>query len=108
MSYRGGELNKKVRIERFTTTKDPSGEDIKAWTTWKVRWMKVAPLTGSERYLAHQTQPELQYKVEMRYLDGMQAKDRLNYRGLLLDPINIIDREEGHTEMILMCKEWTA
>jgi hypothetical protein len=44
----------------------------------------------------------------MRYLDGMQAKDRLNYRGLLLDPINIVDHAEGHRAMTLMCKEWTT
>ena len=104
---RGGEHNKRVRIERITETRDPSGEPIETWTTWKVRWAKIAPLTGSERYLAHQTQPELQYKVEMRYVDGMMARDRLNYRGLLLDPISIMDRIEGHREMILMCKEWT-
>ncbi len=106
MTVRGGETNKRVRVERYTTTRDASGEEIESWSTWKVRWASIDPLSGTKRLLAQQVQPNVSYEVGMRYLDGITPKDRISYRGLILEIISIIDSIEGHRSMTLMCREW--
>jgi len=108
MSIGGEHYDKRIRIERMTTSRDPSGEDIETWTTQWVRWARIKPLTGSERYLAHQFQPELQFKVEIRYTDGLRARDRINFKGRYLDILSVVDPGEAHDEMVLMCSEWRA
>ncbi len=107
MTVRAGDQHKMCRVERKTMVKGLSGEEVKTWVTWKTRRLKVEPLTGNERFLAQQRQPEVQFKVSGRFIDGVKAVDRITYKGMILRIISVQHVKEAHRQTIMMCAEWS-
>lgn len=69
---------------------------------------KVVPLTGREQFQQQQINPSVNHRVEIRYRSGITSKMRILYgtRELYID--SVIDVEERHREIHLMCEEKQA
>ena len=65
MSYTAQELNTRVELQRFTTTTNDFGEEIKAWTTYEQAFAKAEPLVGREYVASGAEAGEVNLKVTM-------------------------------------------
>lgn len=102
-----GKLRHLVTIEYQRSDQGETGEvhaDPK-WYRFKIVNAAVVPLTGRELFNAEQVQPDVNTRVEMRYLEGLTSAMRVNYDGRILNIASVIDLEERHREMHLMCIE---
>ncbi len=68
----------------------------------------VVPLTGREAFQHQQINPAVNHRVEIRYRTGLTSKMRVLYGSRELYIESIIDVEERHREMHLMCEERRA
>lgn len=102
---KAGDLRHSVTIERVTETTDDLGQPVQVWTPVATVRAAVEPLQGRELYAAQAVHSEAQYNVRVRYLSGITPKDRVKYGSRYLNILSVIDKEERHRELTLLCSE---
>jgi len=94
---RAGRLDRKITIERKTTTTDSIGGVVETWATWKTAWSEVVPVSGREALRFNRPTASRVSKFVIRYLSGLTEKDRIVHDSQNWDVIYIreIGRREG-------------
>lgn len=101
-----GALRHVVTIEQQVSAENSLGEPAVSWATFAsdVR-AEIKPISGRAYMEAKQAQSEVSHRVRIRYLDGVAASMRVIFDGRRLEIEAVIDFEERHQEMLLMCVE---
>lgn len=102
---RAARLRHRVTIQQPVAAVNGYGERITTWSTVATVWAAVEPLRGREFFDAEQTQAEISHRVIMRYRTGMESTMRLLHLTRVLHIGTIIDVDERHRELQLMCRE---
>jgi SPP1 family predicted phage head-tail adaptor len=105
---KAGALRHRVTIQQLTITQGPSGDLVEAWTDVATVYGAVEPLSGREYWQAQQVAAETSIRVRIRYRPGMETTMRLSHDGRTLEILSIVDPEERHRELQLMCRELKA
>lgn len=93
-------------VRQHVRARDKYG-DLKSTGTTVVAEPMVAvqALTGTERLLAQQVNPDVAFRIKMRYQDGIDASQELwldDGRRFFID--SVINLDERDEELHLMCK----
>ncbi len=94
---RAGTLDRRVVIERYTTTQDEVGEPVKTYEAVDTIWAQVLPLRGQERFVAQQEYAEVTTRFRLRHRTDIDEKMRLVHDGDEYDIMAILEigRREG-------------
>ncbi len=90
-NQRFGRRWQRVVVQRRTDTTDAYGEPIPAWATHATRRAQIIPLEASEQHRDGMPYTAQQFRFEFRYdkvLDGVNAKDRLQWNGRTFDIVS--------------------
>lgn len=98
-------MRQRVSIQSASVAKNSYGESIQTWTETAEVWAAVEPLEGREYFQAQQVQAETSIRVRVRYLSGVVPTMRIIYGARTLEVLAVIDRDEQHKELHLMCRE---
>ena len=105
---RAGDLNKRITIYQLVTgspVADELGNPNTSWEPVDTVWASIEPITGREFWAQQQVQSEITVRIRIRYradiLPGMKAE----YGSKTYVIQNVIDRDEQHAELQLMCSE---
>lgn len=99
-----GELRQRVSLQTKTITK-AEGIPQENWITVDTVWAAIADLTGKEYFQAASVQSEVTSRIRIRYRPGMNPGMRVLYGSRVFAILSVIDKDERHREMELMCKE---
>jgi len=108
---RAGRLRHQVAIQRRTSAESNFGEPADTWTTLATVPAGIEPVSGREYFAAQQVQSEVTHRVAIRYFAGISPKDRLVWTdpatgvARYFDIRAVIDQNERHRELQLMCVE---
>lgn len=107
MPLNASDLNKRITLQQKSNNyqTDEEGNPIEVWNDIAIIWAAVKPLRGREFWQAASTNAENTIKVIIRYRSGITNDMRIAYGNRLLEITNIIDVDEKHREIHLMCKE---
>lgn len=86
-----GKRDRRVVIERKTTSRSETGAVIETWSAWKTRWMGKRDISGSERVRADQELAVETAVWDDLYIDGLRSDDRLNHEGKIYDILGIAE-----------------
>ena len=103
-----GKLRHRIELQEKTTGRDSFGSEVEQWNTKATVWASVEPIAGREYFLAQQVQSEVTHRIRIRYYAGLQSDWRIRFGTKLFDILSIIDFEERHVEMQIMCKEFVT
>lgn len=103
-----GKLRHRVTIQQKTTTQDPEGMTTETWTNVATVWAAVEPLKGREYFQAQAVNAEVTTRVRIRYRAGIIPTMRVLFGARKFDILAVIDQEERHQELQLMCREVVA
>jgi SPP1 family predicted phage head-tail adaptor len=106
---RAGQLRQTITLQTLTPTGDNAGGVASETPVdFATLYAHVEPLSGRELVQAHQVNDELTHRIVMRYYPGVASNMRVKYgtRFFLIE--SIIDVDERHRGLILMCKELVA
>lgn len=113
---RAGRLRHRVAIQTPVDAQNTRGEVERAYPTVAVVRASVEPLSGRELLEAQQIESRVTCRVRMRYADGVTSHSRILLLGPDGDPahptrtlnvLSVIDREQRHIELELMCEDVT-
>lgn len=104
-----GQRRHRITFQRFTGGQDSCGdpllgEDVR-WEDVKALWASVKPLSGREFCAAEQSQSEVTHKIDCRYTPGLTTDLRIRLGSRRFEIISIIDWEERHESLLIMCRE---
>lgn len=95
----------RVTIQELVTGQDEAGQPVDTWNDVATVWAAVEPLRGREYFAAAQVQAEVTTSIRIRYRKGIRPDMRVLYDGRLYNINAVIDPQERHRELQLMCKE---
>lgn len=101
-----GEFDRKIQIQRATTSVGSEGEVTQVWTTYFSPWAKAIPLrtlAEQEDVRAQKTYSQTIYEFNFRYSSeaaGISAEDRLVFDGGVYDINEIQIFPRGRPEWI--------
>jgi SPP1 family predicted phage head-tail adaptor len=108
---KAGMLRHSITIETATETLAASGETTQTWTTFASVRAAIQPANGKETWRAAQVNPTLTHAITIRYLPRVTTKMRIKYIDEITEATryfgieSIIDTDEKHVELHLMCSE---
>ncbi|GAG22262.1 unnamed protein product [marine sediment metagenome] len=100
-----GKMNRRIRIETFTTAKDSFGQPIKTWVELKSVWANVWPVSNIERFEAAQVNRQVELRMHIHYRTDVTEQMRILYDGDYYDIQGI--KEIGFREgLAFRCGLW--
>lgn len=104
-----GQMRHRISFQRFDGQRDAYGDPLEGeeehWHNAASVWASIKPLSGREFYAAGQSQSEVTHKVSCRYRSGLDTAMRIVFQKRIFELISIIDWEERHESLLIMCKE---
>ncbi len=80
-TYRAGEMDQRIELQKETRTPDGQGGFTSEWTTQDTVWAHVRPQRGSEREHGDRIQAEAGYFVVIRYRSDINETWRIVWNG---------------------------
>lgn len=95
-----GKLDRRIRLERFSETRDEYNEPVKAWGHLATRWASYEPLSDGEKFRAGETAANASARFQIRWstqVSDLNPKDRLIFEGVTHEIIRVkeLNRREG-------------
>lgn len=95
-----GKLDRRIRLERFTETRDEFNEPVKTWALLANRWASYEPLSDGEKFSASETAANASARFRIRWsqvVSDLSPKDRLIFEGDTWEIVRVkeIGRREG-------------
>ena len=104
-----GKMRHRITFQQFTGEQDSFGDPLQAdddnWVDVVSPWAAIDPVSGREFYAAEQSQSEVSHKIRCRYYPGLTTDMRIKYGKRIFQIASIIDWEERHQSLLIMCKE---
>lgn len=102
---KAGDLRHRITIQRLVLAPDEYGQPVEYWQDVATCWAAVEPLRGRELFVAQQAQSEVTTRVRLRYRAGITPDMRVLFGARVLEILYVIDPEERHRELQLLCRE---
>lgn len=93
-----GELDRRITIQRYTTTTNDFNEEVKAWSDLTTIWAMRHDMSSAEKFSAGQVNATLATRFKVRSSSttrGVTANDRISYDGGLFDITGVKETTEG-------------
>ncbi len=103
-----GKLRHRVTIQQLVAgspQRTATGQHDTTWTDVTTVWAAVGPLSGRRLEAANATWSAVRVEILIRYRAGVTAGMRVVYGGRYYLIEAIIDPQERHRELRLMCAE---
>ncbi|WP_096635854.1 phage head closure protein [Clostridium cochlearium] len=75
-----GNMNKRITIQKFSTTQNENGFDIEDWIDYKTIWASINNLWGKEFYAAKAVNAENTVEFVVRYSRDLENISTKEYR----------------------------
>ena len=101
---KAGALRHQVTIQSASTVSDGAGGHTKAWADGATVYAAIAPVTGSEPFLAHQEQSAVSHVVKLRHRT-LAASSRLKFGTRIFKIESVLNPDERSRELMVLCEE---
>lgn len=102
---KAGDLRHRVTIQKQTADTDSFGDEQNVWQDIATVWAAVEPLRGREFFQSQKENAETTVRIRIRYRNGITQDMRVVFGDKVYEINSIIDIDERHTELQLMCQE---
>mgnify|MGYP001255372296 CR=1 FL=1 len=100
-----GELRHRIIFQRLVETTNEVGETVQTLEDYATVWAAIEPTTGREYYEAQKLQPELTYKITVRYRNDITPDMTIKFKDRAFQITSIINPKERNEVLQIMCTE---
>jgi len=100
-----GEMRTQVVYQRPVTTKDRLGQARQGWEDVFTCYAAVRPLSAREIYYAQSTKSEVNYRLAIRWREGVSPKGRFKLRDRVFDIYSVLNVDELNHELVILAVE---
>lgn len=102
---RAGDLRRRVQIGRYVQEQDQYGDLVTAWQTVATVWAAIEALSGQLYFAAQQLATKSDYRVRIRWLDGLQPGMIIKEGSREFTIQAVLDKEGLCRELELVCQQ---
>ncbi len=103
---RAGNLRNKAEIQSIGTTTNAFGEiEQGEYAKFKDVYCSITPISGKESFLSNVDYAKTTHKIRIRYISGVNASQRLVWRGRNFNFISVINTGERDKQIEIMAEE---
>lgn len=96
-----GKMRYRITIQEPGNVQDDYGNTVDDWQDVATVWADIVPVSGREYFGANQQNSETQYKVYIRYLDGITPKMRVLHDDKEYEILAVLgDQRAGYTTIM--------
>lgn len=88
-----GPMRERVTIQAPAGQQNPFGETTLAWADVATVWASVMGVRASDYFAAQQAGVIITHKIRIRLFPGLTDKNRLIWRGKVLEISSVLERE---------------
>lgn len=103
-----GSLRNRIKIQRESFTPDGLGGGTNAWADYAEIRAFIKPISGSERLYSMRLEANVTHRIFIRYRDDLTTKDRISYKGRLMQIRALINLEEANKFIEIYADEGVA
>ena len=107
-AYKPALLKDRVAIQAVSRIGDGQGGFTETWGEGATIWAQITPLKGYERMQAMQLAAPITHKLLIRFRAGLTTRQRLRHGDRTFDIREVIDVDNRHAWMQLICVEGGA
>lgn len=101
-----GSLRHRIALESFTTSSDGMGGGTATWATEVLNLpAAIWPTSAKEQRQAAAPTMSISHQIRIRYYEGISAAWRVKFGTRYFSITSIVDFEERHIYMDLLCRE---
>lgn len=103
-----GDLRNKITIKVQPTDQDSYGgkiEDTALWNDFITCFAAILPIAGREFFIVQQVNATVTTRIKIRYISAITPGMRVVFGEKVYDIKSVLDIEERHKEIHLMCEE---
>lgn len=100
-----GALRHRIAVEENQPVRTSTGAFAPNWVQVAERWAAISPQSGREFVAAKQVHAELTHIITVRGPLDVRPDMRLRLGSRVFDIIAVMDFEERHMEIKILCKE---
>jgi len=105
MEALAGEMKNRLLFQKRARATNSMGGYIDTWSTLCTIWGRYRQLTGREAILQQQLNPLVTVEVIIRYRTDINTDRRLYYMNKYHNIISVIDINNRHEHLRLLCEE---
>lgn len=105
---RAGKYNRKITLQRPITRLNDYGASLSDWQDFVTVHASIEPLQGREYFSGPFQLGENIIRVRIRYREGINRTMRVIDGNRTFEIYSVIDSQDAHRELQLMCKEGEA
>jgi len=102
------DLPHSIELQSYTSTPDGMGGETSVWATEKTVWAAIWPVSVSEQRRAAAPTAVGTHQIRIRYYAGLSAAWRVKFGTRYFSIVSVVDKEERHVQMDLLCREVMA
>jgi len=94
-------------IQTMTDSKDTEGGPVEIPTNTGTGWVRITPLSGSERFQVQYADVGVTHRLDLRWQDvsGLTPKDQIVSRDRTFKIKSLVNVAEGNASAELLCEE---
>lgn len=101
---KAGDLRTRIEIQQPVRVGSGTGGRVD-WVTFAPAWADVKPIRSTDRTDDGHFQAIRLARVTIRYLPGVKSKMRVKLGSRTLEIVSVIDVDERHRQLDLLCEE---
>jgi len=108
LPVRIGGLRHRIELQKFTSVADGMGGSTNTWNTEDTVRAAIWPASAAEQLKAGAQTMTATHRIQIRYYDGLAPSWRVKFGTRYFSIVSIIDKDEKHVQMDLICREVVA
>lgn len=98
-------LKHRVTIQDYVKTSNDFGEVVEEWSDKFYIWASIQTISGKEQFLSNQNFATLSHKLRVRFVDGINPKNRVKYGDRYFNILAVLNIFEANKEIEILCEE---
>jgi SPP1 family predicted phage head-tail adaptor len=101
------DLRHRIAIQKNTPAKSGAGDGSKAdhWSTYKVVFAEIIPVSGNENYVAQGIQSSVAYRITCHYFPGVNPQMRILWGTRVFEIYAARNLNEQNKFLVMTCEE---
>lgn len=100
-----GDLRQRIRLEQVVRLGDGGGGASESWSLVAVLWAAILPLGGGESVNADGLEGRVTHEIWIRYRRAVVPEMRFVRGARVFEILSVIDVEERHRWLKVLCEE---
>lgn len=99
-----GKMRHRITFQRQSGEKGGLGGYSDDWKDERIVWAQISPISGRE-YLSQVRETTVSHKIYCRYHADITPAMRIKYKERTFRIVSVIDWDERHEGLTIMCEE---